>query len=321
MNSGLTSGLASAPLRTPIARRTNGQGLAVGNSIARAKNSICISGPLPPDAPLQKSSATGANSISIGNSISSGAQSICIGAGYQTLASGGGSVAIGANARAIENGDLALGGEFGQEGPIASGGASVAIMGRSSTASGTRSFSAGMFTTASATHSHAFGYFAVASANHSFASGEYVTANRYGEFARSSGVLITAAGAPRLSLFTAFRSTTNDTPTELFLSGLSSRLTITSGTGFSATIKVLGMKSDGTVAATYLRKAAIKNVGGLTELIGSVETIGTDLASGTSISITADDTNDSLKIEVTGVSAQTWNWAASIESIQLGFAG
>jgi hypothetical protein len=81
------------------------------------------------------------------------------------------------------------------------------------------------------------------------------------------------------------------------------------------------MKSDGTVAATYLRKAAIKNVGGLTELIGSVETIGTDLASGTSISITADDTNDSLKIEVTGVSAQTWNWAASIESIQLGFAG
>ena len=40
---------------------------------------------------------------------------------------------------------------------------------------------------------------------------------------------------------------------------------------------------------------------------------GTDEAAGTSLSITADDTNESAKIEPTGVLNETWRWEAVIE--------
>jgi hypothetical protein len=46
-------------------------------------------------------------------------------------------------------------------------------------------------------------------------------------------------------------------------------------------------------------------------------TIGTDNAAGTSISLTADDTNDSLKIEVTGIASETWRWVASVDAVEI----
>jgi len=56
----------------------------------------------------------------------------------------------------------------------------------------------------------------------------------------------------------------------------------------------------------------LKNVGGTTSEIFAPQTLGTDTATGTSIAITADNTNDSLKIECTGISGETWQWQAYI---------
>jgi hypothetical protein len=71
--------------------------------------------------------------------------------------------------------------------------------------------------------------------------------------------------------------------------------------------------------ARYIRQVTIKNVSGTTSLVGSVITIGTDDAAGTSISITANDANDALKIEATGVASETWRWIAVIEGAELAY--
>jgi hypothetical protein len=84
-----------------------------------------------------------------------------------------------------------------------------------------------------------------------------------------------------------------------------------------AAIKIIGIKSDGTSTAAYIRQVAIKNVAGTTSLIGVVTTIGSDTAAGTSISITENDVNDALKIEVTGITSETWRWVAVVDGVEV----
>jgi hypothetical protein len=60
----------------------------------------------------------------------------------------------------------------------------------------------------------------------------------------------------------------------------------------------------------------IKRVVNTTSLVGSVITLGTDEAAGTSIAITADDTNDSLKVGVTGVTSENWNWSVMFHGLE-----
>jgi hypothetical protein len=88
-----------------------------------------------------------------------------------------------------------------------------------------------------------------------------------------------------------------------------------------ASLLVAGIKSDGSAAACYKRKVAIKNVAGTTSLVGSVETIGTDIEdnASTDVSITADDTNDALDISVTGIASETWRWVAVVEGVEIAY--
>jgi hypothetical protein len=97
------------------------------------------------------------------------------------------------------------------------------------------------------------------------------------------------------------------------------RLTVPSGKAFSAEVSIIGIKSDGTAVARYLRQVTIKNVAGTTALVGSVITLGTDEAASTSISITADDTNDALKIEATGITSETWRWVAKVSAVEVAY--
>jgi hypothetical protein len=105
------------------------------------------------------------------------------------------------------------------------------------------------------------------------------------------------------------------------LDGASTRLTIPSGKVMFCDILISGIKSDGSAAACYKRKVAIKNVGGTTSLVGSVETIGTDIEdnASTDVAITADNTNDALQINVTGIAAETWRWVAVIEGLEIAY--
>jgi len=113
--------------------------------------------------------------------------------------------------------------------------------------------------------------------------------------------------------------TTTDSAVELFLNGSSSRLTIPSGKIFAFTINISGVKSDGSAVAHYLRQYCLKNVSGTTSEVYAPVTIGTDNAAGTSIALSANDTNDALKVEVTGIAAETWRWVAAVDAVEIAY--
>lgn len=106
-----------------------------------------------------------------------------------------------------------------------------------------------------------------------------------------------------------FGKTTTNAEVELLLTD-AKRFVLRAGTVVQGTLAITGVKSDGSAVARYMRRVAIKRVGATTSLVGALDTIGTDEAAGTSISITADDTNESLKVAATGVSGETWRWQA-----------
>ena len=220
----------------------------------------------------------------------------------------------------------------------ASGVYSTIINGNTNTASAESSFiGGGIYNTASATQATIVGGFGntasgltafigggetnTASASYSHvAGGQQAVANRYGMAANAAGQFA-AAGDAQSARFVLRRKTTDATATTLMLDGSTTRLTITSGKIMFADILISGIKSDGSASACYKRKVAIKNVAGTTTLVGSVETIGTDIEdnASTDVAITADNTNDALQINVTGIAAETWRWVAVVEGLEIAY--
>jgi hypothetical protein len=146
------------------------------------------------------------------------------------------------------------------------------------------------------------------------------SATRWGESARASGQF-SAPGDAQITSLIARNKTTNATPVTLFLDGSAARLTIPSGKALFASVNIAGILSTGAKAAHYMRKVAIKNVGGTTALIGSVSTIGTDVEDDGDydVAITADNTNDALQINVTGKAAETLRWVTHVDGIEIAY--
>jgi hypothetical protein len=240
--------------------------------------------------------ASGANSIAIGNKCTATNGLLAIGDGAS--AAGQGSISIG-NTGVSGTYAIAIGIGVG----IPSGWQSSIVGGNSNTASGTNS---GIFA----------GYISTASADSGQASGRYGLADRYNIYAHGGDGFTTLGSAQAIRAVMSVK-TTNDTETELWLNGSSIRLTIPSGKILSAIVNVVGSKSDGTAVARYTRQVTIKNRAGTTELVGSVETIGVDVAAATALAITANDTNDAIKIAVTGIASETWRWVAVVNAVEL----
>jgi hypothetical protein len=87
---------------------------------------------------------------------------------------------------------------------------------------------------------------------------------------------------------------------------LGTRFTIPSGKTVSALISIIAATSGGEFANRYVRAVTIANRGGTTALRGAVKDIDTEeQIGGADISITADDANDALRIEFSGVAPVT----------------
>lgn len=113
------------------------------------------------------------------------------------------------------------------------------------------------------------------------------------------------------------RTTTDATTTELTLDGASpnstNRLVLPADTLYVLDLTVIGRSSTG-VCAMWRLAAAVKNTGGTLALVGSVATLTSQAdagASGWTVAVSADDTNDSVKLDVTGAAATTIAWKAS----------
>lgn len=261
-------------------------GTAVGGNArgARAVDLAMLRG-----TAAQVASGTRALSIGYGNTVSGLA---AIGLGTLTTASGQSSFAAGDMVRASAVEAIAMGGS----GTQATASGAIAIAGSANCIRPN---------VASQTGATAIG-------------GGGAVANRYAMEAYAAG-RFAADGDAQRARFVLRNKTTTNAAVELFLNGSSTRLTIPSGKIFAFTINISGVKSDGSAVAHYLRQYCLKNVAGTTSEVYAPVTIGTDNAAGTTIALSANDTNDALKVEVTGITGETWRWVASVDAVEIAY--
>lgn len=236
---------------------------------------------------------------------------------------GGTEVASGASS-------VIMGGRYNR---ISGAGAYAAVAGYFSVASAQAAMALGYQMTASGFASFACGYLGTASGDYAFVGGgegntssgtnassfgRYALASRYAMQAICAGPFSTGTpGDAQHALFVMRNKTTTNTEVELFLDGSSTRLTVPSGRLMGMFINLMGVKSDGSVVAHYMRQYAIKNVAGTTSEVYAPVTIGVDTAAGTTIAITANDTNDALRIGVTGITSEIWRWVAVVQAVEI----
>jgi len=117
--------------------------------------------------------------------------------------------------------------------------------------------------------------------------------------------------------------TTETTPKNMVLDaagGIEKFVTIPSNLAMFGQVDICVIQeSTGVEAAHYIRKFGIRNVGGTTELIGSITTIGTDYESsaGLNVELTANNAGDLLNISVTGLSSTNLRWVAIVRATEI----
>ncbi len=239
---------------------------------------------------------------SAGGQVASALRSVLIG-GLENTASGNESVCI-SGQNNIASGLRAV--CIGGSNSVASGQGATTITGMGSgTAAGVNSIvlGAGGTTSSGATDS-----VAVSGA----------TTDRAFSFAKKLGTSVFSGRGQSIEIGLRAK-TTSATVTQMTLNG-SDKLTIPSGVSLFGTMEICAIEeTNATEAAHYIRKFAIQNLAGTTSLIGTVTTVGTDYESdaGYDVAITADNTGDFLKVEVTGDSAKTLRWLALVRGVEI----
>jgi hypothetical protein len=161
-----------------------------------------------------------------------------------------------------------------------------------------------------------------ASAIYSAIVGGYQTnADRHGMLAYSAGAFenVPAHGSAQWARFIVRCKTTTNAAVEMALNGSTTYLTIPSGKVIFCNIKVVGVKSDGAVVATYERQYAAKNVAGTSSEVFAPVTIGTDNASSTSLEVATVDAGDYIRIRPTGITSEIWRWVASVDAVEVAY--
>jgi hypothetical protein len=215
-------------------------------------------------------------------------------------------------------------------------------------ASGANSFASGYRATASGTYSTCMGQQCTASSQAAFSVGQANTASnvraacvggvdntasavqavtlggsrgladRLSIVAHSSGQFAATGDAQRIRAVLRCKTTTN-AAVEMALDGSTTYLTIPSGKVIFCNIKVVGVKSDGAVVATYERQYAAKNVAGTSSEVYAAVTIGKDNAASTSLEIATVDAGDYIRIRPTGITSEIWRWVASVDAVEVAY--
>mgnify|MGYP000285286688 CR=1 FL=1 len=174
--------------------------------------------------------------------------------------------------------------------------------------------------TAAGTNAVAIGSGSSASAAGSVAIGDGTNSRVAGGKAIANGKFVTAGDA-QAGIYVARNITTNNTATELFLDGSAVRLALPDTASFFFKIDVVGRRTDAAGGnAAYTFTGIIKRDAGVatTALVGSVsKTVVAETNTPWDASVTADTTNGSLKINVTGENAKTVRWVAKIETVEV----
>ena len=133
-----------------------------------------------------------------------------------------------------------------------------------------------------------------------------------------NGTLDAEEGSARVIEYIARNQTTDGSASECFLNGSSTRLTVPDGATWFFSVRVVARRVGGQREdAGYHYEGVIENDGGTTALVGTVNqlTLIEDVGSWV-CTITADDTNDSLKIGIKGEASKDINWVAYVRIVQ-----
>jgi hypothetical protein len=226
------------------------------------------------------------------NQVGYGSNSVAIG---RTSRAGGNCTAVGSGATATGNNyDVAIG-----AGAVASGNVSMAIG----------------LTTASEAQTVAIGYNGGVAVREGVVVGSNANGTAYlrGQFMMASPTSRAGANDASASFVFWRGSTTDATATEIFLSGQNNtRAILPANRMWACDLWISAVQSTSAKAFFSRQTVAIKRDGSNnTALVGSVQTIGANQNTGSptwSIAITADDTNESLRVAVTGATSETVYW-------------
>jgi len=171
--------------------------------------------------------------------------------------------------------------------------------------------------TAAGANAIAFGSGTQATAVSSEAHGLQSIARVYGEVATSSGNFATIGDAQH-GEYNMRIITSNNTVTEAFLDGAAARLVLPNNSSYMFVADIVCRRTDatGTAGAWTVSGLISRDASAATTaIIGAVSktTIAKSPAS-LNVALTADTTNGSLKVDVTGVSAQTIRWSIYIRT-------
>lgn len=205
---------------------------------------------------------------------------------------------------------------------VASGGASAISGGIRNTASGLRSTISGGYTNVASNDGASIGggYSNTASGKYStIPGGVRAYATHYNEFAVGCDL---AGGSSQIGFLQLWDATNSTSESELFLDNSSERFTLNDNDAYSCVIHLMAAQADGSTGR-WRREVNIRRQGSTTSLDGTVSTIGTDYANANigspTISITADDTNDTLAIKITPANTTTTRWTAKVEYVKINY--
>jgi len=212
---------------------------------------------------------------------------------------------------------------------IASGSTTFAG-GTSSTASSNDSFAFGIGTTASGSSSHAINASTIASGNNSSSYGKRSESYLDAMSAHASE-MFTENGDSQNSKVQIMTESTNAAVNRLTIDGdtpaLDNKLILPASRTWGFTIIVSARQTAGTAGTVgdshiFEVKGGIKRDGANnTSMIGtaSVSTIVTDAAAATwTVSVSADDTDESLNVDTIGEVNKTIHWSAKVELVEVG---
>lgn len=146
--------------------------------------------------------------------------------------------------------------------------------------------------------------------------GYHGVATHYGEMAYASGEFANAGDA-QTSLYVLRNTSSGTTQTELFLDGISQRITITETRALAFDILVIAAADNGNAAAYHYSGGIKRDTGTDATLIGSVvELMAREDDTSWSVTIDADPTNDALRIRVTGAAGRTIRWVATVRTTE-----
>jgi hypothetical protein len=256
-----------------------------------------------PDGAINGGNARGTRAVDL--QLERLASAAHVASGNNSFAAGRGNTASGSMCIALGNGNTAAVD-------------SAVAIGRSCSASVQRSFAFGNSCSASNENAMALGGSATASGSGAVAIGANSLADRLNMFANAAGQFAAQGDAQRARFVLRCKTTTN-TGVEMALNGATTYLGIPSGKIIACTINITGSKSDGSAVAHYLRQYCVKNVGGTSTEVYAPVTIGTDNAAGTTIALSANNTDDTLRILVTGIASETWRWVAAVDAVEVAY--